>query len=171
MHCASLAIKILTVQQVTKMLLKKIKKLYEESLLKARIANSQDLEYDNKISEALKLLNKHENVVKNGYEMQIEYYLIRSRLKQKLNNFVDAIEDTKVAQDIINSNNEYNAIDLLYLQKYILFLQLRAYKSLNNDTWNKIEEEYKNIYIDNQNDKLNKLYEQWLPLPSVGTSL
>jgi hypothetical protein len=153
------------------MLLKKIKKLYEESLLKARIANSQDLEYDNKISEALKLLNKHENVVKNGYEMQIEYYLIRSRLKQKLNNFLDAIEDTKVAQDIINSNNEYNAIDLLYLQKYILFLQLRAYKSLNNDTWNKIEEEYKNIYIDNQNDKLNKLYEQWLPLPSVGTSL
>jgi hypothetical protein len=148
------------------MLLKKIKKLYEESLLKARIANSQDLEYDNKISEALKLLNKHENVVKNGYETQIEYYLIRSRLKQKLNNFVDAIEDTKVAQDIINSNNEYYAIDLLYLQKYILFLQLRAYKSLNNDTWNKLEEEYKNIYIDNQNDKLNKLYEQWLPLPS-----
>jgi hypothetical protein len=56
MHCASLAIKILTVQQVTKMLLKKIKKLYEESLLKARIANSQDLEYDNKISEIVKII-------------------------------------------------------------------------------------------------------------------
>ncbi len=148
------------------MIIDSIRKFFRESLYRARIANSQDLEYDNKLNEALNLLNSYEYIANDTYEEHLEYFLIRSRLKNKLKDFEGALEDAILVKSYINDAHKvYNEADLAYLKKYLYFLLQRIYQDLESTKWKEFYEKFKAIEI-NDYDKLNELYLQWLPLPN-----
>lgn len=144
-----------------------LKKFFSSSLLRARIANSQDLEFSNNNLEALLLLKKYENIAKNDEENQLLYYLIRGRLKHKLKQYDEALEDAITVENIlIQSEVKLNSVDFLYLKKYNYFLLSKIYLSTNNPLLEQYDEKYKQVDFSSMKKvKLNMLYEQWLPLP------
>ena len=148
-------------------LVKEIKKFFRESLYLARLANSQNLEADNKIVASLDLLNKYEYIASNPSSEHIEYFLIRSRLYYKLGNFQNALDDTILSQELLkNVKKIYNDVDSVYLKKYTLLMLSNIYYSLNDTQWQQINNEYENmnISIEINSGELNQLFLKWLPL-------
>lgn len=138
------------------------------SLCRARMANSQDLEYSNNNIEALNLLNKYEYIAEIEKNKHLDYYFIRARLKYKLHYFDEALRDVFIAEKVLIENEEsFSEVDLLYLKKYMNFLFAKIYHTLNNPLWEKYDKLYEDInYNFEKDEELNQLFEQWLPLPS-----
>jgi len=146
-------------------LIKKIKSFLFEINYPQNFAKSLELESLGKLEEALTLLNRYEDFIKKNTVLDLDYFLIRSRLFYRIGNFEKAILDANIILENLKYLDNDSEINFLYKKKYLYLLLSNIYYKLNNKEWEKYYELFEsidnNIIIDK---RLNSLYHFWFPI-------